>query len=75
MIPPEIQEKFETLLKEYLVVGGMPEVVASFVEYKDFTKVQEIQDKILASYADYISQHAKGNEKVKVRECYDSIPR
>lgn len=74
-IPPEIDEKYETLLREYLVVGGMPEVVASFAEFKDFTKVQEIQDKILASYADDISQHAKGAEKVKVRQCYDSIPR
>ena len=74
-VPTEIHEKFEGLLREYLVVGGMPEVVASFAEYKDFTKVQEIQDKILASYADDISQHAKGAEKIKVRSCYDSIPR
>ena len=74
-IPPEIHEKYESLLREYLVVGGMPEVVASFAEFKDFTKVQEIQDKILASYADDISQHAKGAEKVKVRQCYDSSPR
>ena len=74
-IPTDVREKFENLLREYLVVGGMPEVVASFAEYKDFTKVQEIQDKILASYADDISQHARGAEKVKVRACYDSIPR
>ena len=74
-ILPEIHEKYESLLREYLVVGGIPEVVASFAEFKDFTKVQEIQDKILASYADDISQHAKGAEKVKVRQCYDSIPR
>ncbi|MGN0682242.1 MAG: ATP-binding protein [Oscillospiraceae bacterium] len=74
-IPFELNEKFETILKEYLVVGGMPEVVADFMEHKDFTRVQEIQDKILASYADDISQHAKGAEKVKVRKCYDSIPR
>lgn len=74
-IPPEINEKFEALLREYLVVGGMPEAVASFAEFKDFTKVQEIQDKILSSYADDISQHARGAERVKVRQCYDSIPR
>lgn len=74
-IPFEICEKFESLLREYLVVGGMPEVVANFMEFKDFTKVQEIQDKILSSYSDDISQHAKGAEKNKVRQCYDSIPR
>lgn len=74
-IPSEINQRFESILREYLVVGGMPEVVADFVEHKDFGRVQEIQDKILASYADDISQHAKGAEKVKVRSCYDSIPR
>ena len=74
-IPTEINEKYDMILREYLVAGGMPEVVANFMEYKDFGKVQEIQDKILSSYADDISQHAKGAEKVKVRKCYDSIPR
>ncbi len=74
-VPTEICAKFEALIREYLVVGGMPEVVANFAQYKDFTKVQELQDKILASYADDVSQHAKGAEKTKVRKCYDSIPR
>lgn len=74
-IPPEISQKFDNILREYLVVGGMPEVVADFMEHKDFGRVQEIQEKIITSYADDISQHAKGAEKVKVRKCYDSIPR
>lgn len=74
-IPPEINQKFDNIFREYLVVGGMPEVVADFMEHKDFGRVQEIQEKIITSYADDISQHAKGAEKVKVRKCYDSIPR
>lgn len=73
-IPQDINDKYEGLLREYMVVGGMPEVVADFMENKDFGRVQEIQDKILSSYSDDISQHAKGAEKVKVRKCYDSIP-
>ena len=74
-VPEQINEKYLSLIREYIVVGGMPEVVADFMENKDFSRVQEIQDKLLASYADDISQHAKGSEKVKVRSCYDSIPR
>ena len=74
-VPEQINEKYLSLIREYIVVGGMPEVVADFMENKDFSRVQEIQDKVLASYADDISQHAKGSEKVKVRSCYDSIPR
>lgn len=74
-IPEEINRRYESILREFLVVGGMPEAVADFMAHKDFGRVQSIQDKILASYADDISQHAKGPEKAKVRKCYDSIPR
>ena len=57
------------------MVGGMPEVVNDFIEHKDFNRVQSIQEKILSSYDDDIANHAKGAEKVKVRKCYDSVPR
>lgn len=74
-VPAELNDKFESLLKEYIVVGGMPEVVAAFMENKDFNAVQKVQDKILFDYMDDIAAHAKGAEKVKVKACYDSIPR
>ena len=53
----------------------MPEAVADFAEHKDFGRVQQIQEKILSSYDDDIANHATGVEKVKVRKCYDSVPR
>ena len=74
-VPSDINEKFQTLLKEYIVVGGMPEVVSTFMERKDFNAVQKVQDKILLDYMDDIASHAKGTEKIKVKACYDSIPR
>ena len=74
-IPVDIAQKFQSIIKEYIVVGGMPEVVNDFVTHKDFNRVQSIQEKILSSYDDDISNHAKGVEKVKVRKCYDSVPR
>ena len=74
-IPDDILKKYQSIIKEYIVVGGMPEVVNDFVTYKDFNRVQNIQEKILSSYDDDISNHAKGAEKIKVRKCYDSVPR
>ena len=74
-VPADINEKFESILREYIVVGGMPEAVQKFVDTKDFNEVQIVQEKILASYDDDISNHAKGAEKVKIRACYDSLPR
>ena len=74
-LPHDIAEKFQSILREFIVVGGMPEVVADFVEYKDFNRVQSVQEKILSSYYDDIANHAKGVEKVKVRKCYASVHR
>ena len=74
-IPSDIVQKYQSILKEYIVVGGMPEVVDDFITHKDFSRVQNIQEKILSSYDDDIANHAKGVEKIKVRKCYDSVPR
>ena len=74
-VPYDINEKFESIFREYIVVGGMPEVVQTFVNSKDFNQVQAVQEKILSAYDDDISNHAKGTEKAKIRACYDSLPR
>jgi len=66
-LPNEINKKYEDIFREYMVVGGMPEVVADFVSYKDFNRVEEIQQRILEAYRQDIAKHAKGAEKVKVR--------
>ena len=72
--PFEINDKFEQLVREFIVVGGMPEVVSDFITHKDFNRVHAIQTRLVNDYEDDIAQHAKGVEKVKVRRCYDSIP-
>ena len=74
-IPTDINDKFESILREFIVVGGTPEAVQMFVDTKGYHEIQLVQEKILAAYADDIASHAKGTEKVKVRACYDSLPR
>ena len=74
-IPNDINEKFEALFREFMVVGGMPEVVDAYVKTNDFNEAIRIQNKIINNYQDDISKHAKGEEKIKVRRCYDSIPK
>ncbi len=74
-IPESIHNRYEMLFREFMVVGGMPEVVADFAENKDFNRVARIQADILAEYQDDISKHAKGREKQYVRMCYDAVPK
>ena len=74
-IPEVYSRPLEQLLKEYYIVGGMPEVVQEYVNTHDFKTVQEIQDEILADYADDFSKHAPASEVEKIRLVWDSIPK
>lgn len=75
-VVPELYSKpFERLLKEYLIVGGMPEAVSEYIDSKDFSAVGEIQDEILSDYADDFSKHAPVSEIEKIRLIWDSVPK
>lgn len=74
-IHESVHQKYEELFREFMVVGGMPEVVADFAIHKDFNRVLDIQNSIIDEYKDDISKHAKGKEKQYVRMCYDAIPK
>lgn len=74
-VPKELNDKYLELFREFMIVGGMPEVVQTFIDTNNFQEALKIQGKILADYQDDISKHAKGQEKIKVRQCYDSIPK
>lgn len=74
-VPKELNDKYLELFREFMIVGGMPEVVQTFIDTNNFQEASKIQGKILADYQDDISKHAKGQEKIKVRQCYDSIPK
>lgn len=74
-VSKELNDKYLELFREFMIVGGMPEVVQTFIDTINFQEASKIQGKILADYQDDISKHAKGQEKIKVRQCYDSIPK
>ncbi|MGN0702332.1 MAG: ATP-binding protein [Lentihominibacter sp.] len=61
-------------LKHYYYVGGMPEAVQSFAEYKDFSEVREIQKRILNAYEQDFSKHAPIGIVPKIRMLWNSIP-
>ena len=70
-VPSDLNQKYEELFREFIVVGGMPEVVYDFCNNHDFNRVAEIQNRIIEDYKFDISKHAK---KIKVKKCYDAIP-
>lgn len=73
-IPALYSVPMEQLLKEYFIVGGMPEAVKTWVESHDVAEVEEVQKEILSGYADDFSKHAPANEVPKIRWIWDSVP-
>lgn len=74
-IPSVYTEKFERLLKEYYIVGGMPAVVQEYINTKDFENIKKIQNEILQDYADDFSKHAPVSEIEKIRMIWHSVPK
>jgi len=66
--------RFIDLLKQYYFIGGMPEAVASFIEFKNFEVVRDIQNKLLLAYEMDFSKHAPGNVVPRIRMLWNSVP-
>ena len=60
-------------LREYMIVGGMPQVVARYLETNDFNRADREKRKILDLYRKGIKEHA-GSLATRVEALYDFIP-
>jgi len=60
--------------KKYLIVGGMPKAVQTFLDTNSYVSVQEVQNKILDEYVTDMTKYADRTMSVKIQACYDSIP-
>jgi len=65
--------RYIDLLKQYYYIGGMPEAVTSFIENGDFTKVREVQNRLLAAYEQDFSKHAPNEAMPRIRMLWASI--
>ena len=60
-------------LRWYMIVGGMPEAVQTFVDTRMFSSVRKVHRDLIQGYQDDIGSYADGDEKDKVERCFDSI--
>ena len=69
-----LHDRFRELLHQYIVVGGMPEVVTTFMETKQIGKVLAVQRRIIDEYKSDMVKYAMAANKSRIRECFESIP-
>ena len=61
-----MNSKLLEYFKQYIVVGGMPNVVNTFVNNHNFEEVLNLQKNILIDYKNDIAKYAYSTEKVKI---------
>ena len=69
-----LHDRFRELLHLYIVVGGMPEVVTTFMNTKQIGKVLAVQRRIVEEYKSDMVKYAPAADKSRIRECFESIP-
>ena len=72
-VPTVMHETLLKLFATYIVVGGMPDVVQTYVDTHDIGKVVRLQRNILELYRQDISKYSEGAEKVRIKAIFDSI--
>lgn len=66
--------RIKDYLKQYLFIGGMPEVVNTYVETKDYNSVRKKQIALLEAYEQDFSKHAPNNVVPRIRQLWHNIP-
>jgi len=59
--------------KDYLITGGMPEIVSTFIDNKNFSGILQKQQKLLIDYEEDITKYAGGLDKTKILDAYKKI--
>lgn len=69
-----LHEKINRIFEDYLIVGGMPEAVSSYLKNKNYCDSLNVQRRIVKDYTHDMAKYASGSDRIKARECYESIP-
>jgi len=73
-MPDALHQKAIELFRYYLLTGGMPVCVASFVKNGKLVLIPTIQNEIVGNYVSDMAKYADHSETVKIRACFNSIP-
>ena len=60
--------------RDYMILGGMPEIVFSYIKNKNFTGVLDLQRQILHDYEEDIIKYANGMDKARILNVYRKVP-
>lgn len=65
---------FGGLFRDFCVLGGMPEVVSSYISSGTFEGTLALQRMLVEGYRDDIKKYADGMDRTRIRNVYDHVP-
>jgi len=74
-LPEVLHNKLLKHLKNYLYLGGMPEVLQNYLDNRDIVTVRKIQNEILEAFNRDFSKYTDKTQAIKTSELWHSIPR
>lgn len=69
-----VHQKLLSMFFIYLIVGGMPDAVKTYINTKDIREVDKVQKDIVTFYREDFSQYEQDDKKLKLKSIYDLIP-
>lgn len=73
--PETAHSRLLNCLRDYVLVGGMPEAVLRFVETRDYSEARNAHRSILQTYRDDFSKYATKAELRRIQKIFDYVPR
>lgn len=73
-LPDSIMQSMMELFHQYVIVGGMPAIVNTFVSNNNYQGILQMQQQILLDYEEDITKYAGGLDKTKILNVYRKIP-
>ncbi len=74
-VPDAIHAYLLEQVRKYFFIGGMPEVLASYIQSQDLQEVQAIQASIIATYRNDFGHYVDWANPKLLQQCFDQIPR
>lgn len=69
-----IHKRLLLIVREYMSIGGMPAVVAEYLNTKSFVSCQEVQSNLLASYRKDFGKYVHRTQYANIEKVFNKAP-
>ena len=74
VVPEEIHRELLRSLRQYLIVGGLPEAVQAFADSGSYQECEEVKESVLATYRDDFGKYGERANRSRLAKVFDAIP-